>query len=215
MPSSSNKTLAPVRFITTVLDAIPSRIEKHWSAAVRFGWYPNAESDIAFGKELLANSADLDKFMVEQIQLDWNTLTKSLSLSYPHRQHILECAFDLHESGRFIASVPLFLAQADGIVAERIGSHFFTDHESRDEKILLKLAEENRISAAILRLLIPRTQFQAGISKSSLRKKELAPNRNGILHGAKRHLDYGTQMNSFKAFSLLAFVAFVFRAAPR
>ena len=53
------------------------------------------------------------------------------------------------------------------------------------------------------------TQFGAGIKKSSESAKALAPNRNGILHGSRKHLDFGTERNSFKAFSLLAFLAFV------
>jgi hypothetical protein len=39
---------------------------------------------------------------------------------------------------------------------------------------------------------------------------DCAPNRNGILHGSRKHLDYGTEVNSLKALSLLAFVVYCF-----
>jgi hypothetical protein len=54
------------------------------------------------------------------------------------------------------------------------------------------------------------TQFNAGIREAKPKDKLRAPNRNGILHGSRRHLDYGTKINSLKAFSLLAFVVLVF-----
>ncbi|WP_221624668.1 hypothetical protein, partial [Burkholderia contaminans] len=33
---------------------------------------------------------------------------------------------------------------------------------------------------------------------------------NGIMHGSVDHLDYGSKVNGYKAFSLLCFVAFCF-----
>jgi hypothetical protein len=65
------------------------------------------------------------------------------------------------------------------------------------------------ITGIFLEILRMKTQFSAGIRENSAHKKTLAPNRNGILHGSSKHLDYGTKVNSFKAFSLLAFVVFV------
>ncbi len=62
----------------------------------------------------------------------------------------------------------------------------------------------------LLELLGINTQFNAGIRSSSMKDKLKAPNRNGILHGSRKHLDYGTEINSLKAFSLLAFVVLVF-----
>lgn len=53
-----------------------------------------------------------------------------------------------------------------------------------------------------------KTQFSEGIRKSSFSDKKKAPNRNGILHGHRKHLDFGTELNSLNSFSLLAFVVF-------
>jgi hypothetical protein len=51
-----------------------------------------------------------------------------------------------------------------------------------------------------------KTQFSEGVKKHSKTDKQKAPNRNGILHGHRSHLDYGSELNSLKSFSLLAFV---------
>jgi hypothetical protein len=43
------------------------------------------------------------------------------------------------------------------------------------------------------------------MKKSGDKDKKKGPNRHGILHGYREHLDYGTELNSLKSFSLLAF----------
>ncbi len=53
-----------------------------------------------------------------------------------------------------------------------------------------------------------KNHHNAGISKSSVQAKSKAPNRNGILHGHRKHLDYGTEINSLKCFSLLSFIVY-------
>ncbi len=189
---------------------LPEKQRQAWSEAAQLGWYPNSESSIIMKSELQKGPADLDQYMILSLRADWPLLTAELLAAHPERREILECAFQLHAEGRYIASVPLFLAQADGICAHRLGAHLFTDQEEREEKLTQLAANSNEFTRILIGLLGLKTQFTAGISKASPKRKALAPNRNGILHGSRRHLDYGTEANSFKAFSLLTFVAYVF-----
>lgn len=72
-----------------------------------------------------------------------------------------------------------------------------------DEKIQTDMFTELFLSPFKLK-----NHHNAGVSKSSKSAKKLAPSRNGILHGHRKHLDYGTEINSLKCFSLLSFVVF-------
>jgi hypothetical protein len=51
-------------------------------------------------------------------------------------------------------------------------------------------------------------QLTSKIDKNAIDDKKNGPNRSGILHGDQNHLDYGTKINAYKAFSFLAFIVF-------
>ena len=186
----------------------PDWQRKLWAQAALNGWYVNWHTPITINRPISAGKATLDAFMVGHLQRDWTTIATSIVSAVPKRGTVLQCAFDLHVERRYIASIPLFLAQADGVCAEYLGAHLFTDKEQREERLAELQASKGGFAAVLLHNLGLQTQFSAGISKHSERRKELAPNRNGILHGSHRHLDYGTEINSLKAFSLLAFVVY-------
>jgi hypothetical protein len=196
--------------MAVVIRELPERLRVGWSEAARKGWYPNPHTTL-FDIEIATDAQTLDCFMSQHIELDWEELTADLLRAHPERAHILTCAFELHQDGQYIASIPLFFSQADGIVASSIGAQLFTDHPSRGEKLTKLAAHSGEFSAVLYQVLGVETQFGAGIRESASAKKALAPNRNGILHGSRRHLDYGTKLNSLKAFSLLAFVSFALR----
>jgi hypothetical protein len=141
---------------------------------------------------------------------DWERLTKLIILLCPDRSEILNEAFALHSEGRYIACIPLLLSQTDGICAEYLGAFLFSEHDRRAEQIESTLENsEDKTLDLFLSILKNKNQYSKGIGKSSLSHKEKGPNRSGILHGSRKHLDYGTKINSLKCFSLLAFTVFV------
>lgn len=196
--------------IRKALDGWENRLESHWSRVARCGWFPNWETSISIGSALSSGQSAIDAFMIREIEESWGASTGRILDLCPKRSHILKVAFGLHEEGNYIASIPLLLVQADGICADQIGTFLFTEKDNRTKSINKKVDESGDILlTALLNVLNVETQFSAGISKASDRRKQLGPNRSGILHGSKRHLDYGTKINSLKAFSLLAFVVFI------
>jgi hypothetical protein len=147
--------------------------------------------------------------MAEEVSDSLKEIHTDLVRNYPERAHIIDMAFRLHKDGNYIACIPLFLAQTDGICAQQIKSYLFSGHDKRNEFIrdILKSKPKN---AVILAPMLQSTQFGASISKKSENQKKKAPNRNGILHGSRKHLDYGTDINSLKCISLLAYISTVF-----
>lgn len=195
------------------LKHLPERQREACKTAAEHGWYMNGKTPASMRHVVLEDKDVLDRYMIDHLEEDWSEITDSILSTHPYRREILECAFQLHTEGRYLASIPLMLAQADGICAQALGAHFFTDHEKREEKLVEMAADTDSFTGILLETLGLRTQFSAGISKYSAPKKALAPNRNGILHGSHRHLDYGTKINSLKTFSFLAFVTFILHEA--
>lgn len=188
----------------------PEWQRENWRKAADMGWYFNWETPISSSNEAVEAGKDaLNQFMTTQIENDWDKLTEIIKKLCPERAPILDEAFALHKEQRFIASIPLFLSQIDGICAQYLGSFLFSDHEKRTENIQNILSES---SDAFLKLtlssLSEKNPYGERISKNSKKNKERGPNRNGILHGSRKHLDYGTKTNSLKCFSLLCFVVF-------
>ncbi|WP_431786229.1 hypothetical protein [Vibrio harveyi] len=161
------------------------------------GWYPTPMSFYAKPKR----EFDLDLYMVEELTENWEELSEEIIELYPNRSHILRAAFALHEQRNYIASIPLFYAQADGICCEHFKSFLFAGNRVGDS---LEDLEPDSMLEVFLTPYKLKNHHNAGIScKKSAR---IAPNRNGILHGHRKHLNYGTEVNSLKAFSLLCFV---------
>jgi hypothetical protein len=115
------------------IQRLPDVQQQTWSDAAQMGWYVNTETSLSKSYILPKNQCDLDVYMMEELEMDWALLTKSIIDKYPKRKEILECAFQLHLEGKYIASIPLLFAQVDGIFAETIGPHFFADANAKKE----------------------------------------------------------------------------------
>lgn len=178
------------------------------------GWFPNWFT-FEYQPEVEVN--DIDMLMAMQLNDNWPELTNYLIELYPNRKHILEAAFALHKEGNYVASIPLFISQADGIFCEEVKTFLFTDSDKplfkeKDTEVFFDtLMQDGKLQKGLYEdiLLEPlkvKTQFKAGVRESTPKHKAKAPNRNGIMHGHRKHLDYGTELNSLKSLSLLAFV---------
>jgi len=189
----------------------PDYHKKYWAELASYGWFLNGNTPIAIEVALNQGKASIDRFMVAHLKDDLGSISDRIISSYPERKHVLDVAFKLHKDGNYIASIPLMLSQTDGICAQNLGAFLFSDHNLRAERIQRQIDESgDLLTNAFLEVLNTKTQFGASIKSRSKSKKDLAPNRNGILHGSRKHLDYGTEINSLKAFSLLAFVVYCF-----
>ncbi len=190
---------------------------KAWQNSVRHdlilmaesGWYPNW---FTFDFKPKSEDVSIDELMEEHITQDWDRVTNRILEQYPNRAHILSVAFKLHAEKNYIAAIPLFLAQADGVCCEAFKSFLFAENtvaEKIEELVHDGKIEPNIFADVFLEPFSLKNHHNAGMSKASAAAKAKAPNRNGILHGYRKHLDYGTRRNSLKTISLLSFVVFV------
>lgn len=152
------------------------------------------------------NMLELDKKFIEFYEGWFKELCTIITKKHPKRTFILEQAFRAHKREEYALSIPVFLAQADGILAETSRMELFSSRDSiykhlNDSKT--SAIEGNVFSAAMWTPLMQ----ERPIAWSSGKRRDnnyTGFNRNTVMHGID--VEYATLKNSLKAFSLLAYV---------
>ena len=113
------------------------------SVLVERGWYPDprmAPADLA----LLSSYSDSEPDAIEEImqkvfreRLD--SIEAKLVVDYPQRAAILQEAFNAHRESKYNLSVPVLLAQADGIWSDRTDHNLFS---GGTKKAILALVDQ-------------------------------------------------------------------------
>ncbi|QQN38540.1 hypothetical protein [Acinetobacter sp. CS-2] len=186
---------------------------------VQQGWYPNT---ITIRHKKFVNES-IDDFMIRCLTEHYYEDIKSEYFynSYPHRRKIYEEAFKLYEEQRYLAAIPLFLSQIDGIISESgLSGMFLGDNKlnnnSKPEKLkffeYLKFHIHSHSGKSLIKYNENIIELGGELSISKGTSQIQNPdeiehlNRHGILHGNKKFLDYGTQINTLKVISLTLFI---------
>lgn len=193
----------------------------------QYGWFP---SHITFKTPVLEGEA-VDNYMERCLTENYDDVKELIMESYPHRKPIFKEAFKLYEEERFIASIPLFLSQLDGLSVEYGLSPFFTSTKlpSSEKKklsdadqlkldkfpVYLKQALEQKLLGQSQDIISYYEEVITNASKSFIgeQTKNLDMtnpinklNRHGILHGHVAFLEYADRKNCLKIISLILFV---------
>lgn len=205
-------------------EQLPGRSRTAMERAAGLGWHFNWLNSLQDTLHLVDALSDADAPGIHAIltahyeeNLTW--YTSELCRAYPDRGAVIEAAVYAHqhlgELG-YALSVPVFLAQADGIFSVITG----TGTESAFNKVKGKsttkgsewlesrIADEPRAVDLLPSLL---GLGELHVLKSAKQRLPMPTddvpelNRHQVLHGEVS--DYGTQLNSLKAFSLLVAVA--------
>ena len=112
---------------------------------------------------------------------------------FEDRQKLLELAFADHEEGRYHASVPVVLAQIDGLIYDIADQSFY----EQDKKLDI-FRTESKITG--IKNELGSIAKKMNKTRSATKNSSLTfPYRNGILHG--RDLGYDNKMVSAKCFT--------------
>lgn len=135
---------------------------------------------------------------------------------WPNRAHILSDAFDAHNALKYTLSVPVFLAQADGISEELLGaSLFMREGEKAKEKASHLIDDEQLSRRPLAKSFLGLLLRASGLGLSTRERNGRAAsgqtfsplNRHGVLHGLD--CDYPTETNGLRAIALIDFFAWV------
>ena len=146
----------------------------------------------------------VDAIMAGYVQHHLKGIMCSCEKSFPGRWPILKLAFLAHRKKQYALSIPVFLAQADGICNEIFGVQLY----KRKNKVpvtagRLQPLVDTDLSDAFLEPLRIGGAISAYDDEAAKAPDLL--NRHQVLHGLS--IDYGTELNSFRSISLIAYVA--------
>lgn len=179
------------------------------------GWFFDLEMPLPFLWELenALNEGDINQAeaaLVDYFRENLETIENRFVTKFPHRAKIINAAFSAHKRGEYELSIPVFLAQTDGICYEVVNQYLFM--RVRGEKKPSTAIYVDSIASDTFRhaLLSPLSQ-PLPISASKKERSETFNelNRHQVMHGES--WDYGTEINGLKSISLLNYVAQVLR----
>jgi hypothetical protein len=170
-------------------------------------WYFGPDMPMAVMHKLTAafNAGDfdrIDKIMSGYIQHFLGDIKRQCEKMFPLRWPVLSSAFKAHKGKEYDLSIPVFLAQADGMCTEVFGVKFF-QRRNRVPATASKLGdlEFDELAHAVLEPL----RIGGGLSAYDNEPQiQGCLNRHHVLHGLS--VKYGTEMNSLRAISLIGFL---------
>lgn len=189
-----------------------------------FGWDQSLE-DVLLLVEKMAqiDPSEVDDLLSQYYRDNLQSLAHSLASQYPDRAAAINAAVRAHVelgSDGYYLSVPVFIAQADGLLTDITGvksalmhsrkSTYSRDELQASEALRVRLQADQESLALVTQFL---NLHEHDFMKSAAvrvkatqvtRTAFTALNRHQVMHGESS--DYGTELNSLKAFSLLAAV---------
>ena len=203
--------LGKVIFPTIDFGDLGEDLREKLTVLAKGGWYPYDEmplgllissaQDIFQGK-----SQDADNKMSDYFEKGYKEIKSYIIYQLPKRNMVLDSAFQAHERGEYLLSIPVFLAQADGVCFEMLKIQLYSI-SNKKSKITTSVdsISAGDITKAFLSPISDDTPLTANFSQRDKPDyPEGALNRHQILHGEV--VDYGTKINSIKAISLLCYL---------
>lgn len=195
-------------------DKLPKKTRDALLAMGTHGWYLDLEMTLvgvsSLEKAIVdGDSDDAERALAQYFRENRQRIEEELVNLFPPRARILSSAFNAHTRGEYELSVPVFLIQADGICNDLIGIQLFRKRGNvpATAEYVETLADDTFKVAMLypLSVALPISASQHERSNSFV-----GLNRHQVLHGEST--EYGTEMNSLKAISLLNYVSQVLKA---
>jgi hypothetical protein len=126
-----------------------------------------------------------------------------LTRKFPDRRGILLKGFQAHNTGDYELSVPVFLAQAEGIAQGVLGESIYSSKKIQAKEKRKGFLPDDGLDGCVLRLVLGKLPLTECTNSPAYRPEHL--NRHAVLHGIDTK--YGTEINSYKAISWLQYAA--------
>lgn len=188
---------------------LPPKIQEALLLLAQHGWYLDFNMPLPslWNINEAISSGEIDEVeeaFVEYFESQLDEIKNSFSAQFPHRSHIIASAFKAHRNGEYFLSIPVLLAQTDGICKEVVDQYLFMKKDKKPRTaIYVEQIAADTYKAALLSPLAASTPI--GASEHEREAGFNLLNRHMVLHGES--LDYGSKVNSLKAISLVNYVS--------
>jgi len=107
----------------------PSEVRRALLVLGQHGWFLDPDTTVPalweFERALKNGLPQGESLLIEHYRDRLSAIADKLVQRFPHRARILSSAFRAHDRGEYDLSVPVFLAQADGICTEVVGKSLY------------------------------------------------------------------------------------------
>ncbi|WP_319558243.1 hypothetical protein [Thiomicrorhabdus sp.] len=188
---------------------LPPKIQEALLLLAQHGWYLDFNMPLPSLWEIKkaissGEVEEVEEALVEYFESQLDEVEKSFGAKFPHRSHIISSAIKAHRNGEYFLSIPVFLAQTDGICKEVVDQYLFMKKDRKPRTaIYVEQVAADTYKAALLSPLAASTPISA--SEHEREEGFNLLNRHMVLHGES--LDYGSKVNSLKAISLINYVS--------
>lgn len=188
---------------------LPPKIQEALLLLAQHGWYLDFNMPVTslwdIKKAISSGEIDeVEEALIEYFESQLDEIENSFSAQFPHRSHIIASAFNAHRNGEYFLSIPVLLAQTDGICKEMVDQYLFMKKDKKPRTaIFVEQIAADTYEAALLSPLAASTPI--GASEHEREQGFNLLNRHMVLHGES--LDYGSKVNSLKAISLVNYVS--------
>lgn len=191
----------------------PARVQEALLLLGKHGWYFDPEMPLTALWELNralseGDVIEAESALVAYFDSNLDEIQAAVTKSFPNRSHLIRDAFNAHRRGEYALSIPVLLAQTDGICKECVNEYLFLkqDKKPRTALYVAQIAADT-FEVALLAPLAH--SLPIGASEYERQAGFDALNRHMVLHGES--LDYGNKINSLKTISLINYVAHALR----
>jgi len=186
------------------LKDLPNEVRGQLAVLMEQGWCLDPEMPHTWGRDLVAafkegESEEAQQWLIDYFKDRVDEIEQTLLEQHPTRSAIIADAFQAHREQRYHLSIPVLLAQSDGVIHDRHQRQLFSKKQTANLKELLSGLPEDDMRAIFI------AAFYADIPLT--RRTQLLPdgfdglNRHAVLHGTDP--SYGTEINSLRAISIL------------
>ena len=172
--------------------------------------YPRIANALEKGEEEVIERLLQDHIRGRVPEIRQHTLSK-----WPERASVISDAFEAHGEGKYTLSIPVMLAQADGVSLEILGAFLFSSYKGKVADAASGRMEGQLACRPLAQSFLGLLLEASGLSMDTQERDELLAsgqvvsplNRHGVLHGID--CEYATEGNSLRAIALLQFLAWV------
>lgn len=212
-----------IKALQTRLEQFLSESGKVHRTLAERGWFLVASKEIPAADMLtlvtvLEDTERVDEFMSKWVEDRRIIIQEILMEKYPSRQAILECAFRAHDNEDYLLSIPVFLAQADGIYTidqAGLAANVYSIRQKKGggyESCSKSDIDALSIEEEWFWYFFEPLRMITSLNKPSVEADPAVLNRHSVLHGMR--CDYGTKQNSLRAISWLLYIGTFKDEAP-
>jgi hypothetical protein len=196
--------------IARQLRDLPDEVRSQLAVLMDQGWCLDPEMPHTWGRDLVTAFREGAKDEAQQWLIDYfnrrlEEIEQTLVARHPKRSAIIANAFQAHRQGHYNLSIPVLLAQADGVIHDRHQRQLFSKQRGANlTQILADLPDDDvrAIFIAAFYVDIPLTR-----NTKHLPDGFDGLNRHSVLHGTDSN--YGTEINSLRAVSILNLASYL------